>query len=180
MAPSFDIGRPERSLVRIPESGQDKSLDPVCLLLAEMSASRTLSVILNFDLGTSLSGRMSLSYVVPPYSATESSNFKRKSDQSSLRANERSVDEAPAAKRRFTSSAETQTKYLMKNNKLSSEERRIKFEKLQNLKKQLLQENEILQKKVARFREIILSRSQLKIFLQHLKEMDAQKKMEMK
>src|SRR5678815_4219985 len=50
MAPSFEIGKPVRSLVRIPGSGQDKSLKPICLDVAQISACvQPLGVIVNFN-----------------------------------------------------------------------------------------------------------------------------------
>lgn len=50
MSPPFVIPNPEKSFVQIPGSGQDKSLIPVCLNVAQInSCARTLRTIMNFN-----------------------------------------------------------------------------------------------------------------------------------
>ncbi|KAL7645881.1 UNVERIFIED_CONTAM: hypothetical protein RMT77_002778 [Armadillidium vulgare] len=177
MAPSFEIGNPQRSLVRIPGSGQDKSLKPICLDVAQISAcARTLGTIVNFNFESppdqAVSGTLSISPVIPPFATSSSGSSNGNSNQNSNYRNKRSAeDEGPSAKRSHTV-VQPRVKYLMRNIRLSPKDRREKMEKLKKSKQALKEENEILEKKVAKFKEIILSKSKLNMFLKTLKEME--------
>ena len=51
MAPSFEIGNPQRSLVRIPGSGLNKTMKPVSVNIVKNSCTlRNLSLITQFNL----------------------------------------------------------------------------------------------------------------------------------
>ncbi|CCV02528.1 hypothetical protein IIV31_156R [Armadillidium vulgare iridescent virus] len=87
MAPSFDIGNPLRSLVRIPGSGQDKALKPICLDVAQISNfSKSLSLIIHFN------------FDAPP-STQEATNGRQESLANRKRSSEDEVSSQQASKR---------------------------------------------------------------------------------
>src|SRR5678815_25585 len=99
MAPPFKIGKPKLSLVRIPGSGQDTSLKPVCLNVAQISAcARILGPIVNFNFEHQIAnGTLSIS----PVARSSLSSNPRNSDVSSSHRNNDHRNEGANAKRSY-------------------------------------------------------------------------------
>lgn len=187
MAPSFEIGKPQRSLVRIPGSGWDQNFQPICLEVAQIKAiGRPLSTIVdfNFEYPPDEVRRkiLRITPLLPPHSnfgnSTASSlnqNSIAADYRNRRRASSSSNIEGPPSKRSFAIGEKSRSTYIWRNVRLSIAERKTKIQKLMASKKAIEEENAILEAKVAKFKEIIASKSKLKRFLKFLKEMEDKK-----
>ena len=163
MAPSYEFRSSPGISVGIPGSGQDKSLKPICLDIAQISAcSRTLRGIVNFNFESAPThftcDALSFSHVTPSLSMTNFGNSNRNLNENSMPIN---------------TGGTPRVKYVIKNVRLSVRERQEKMEQLKKYKHAVQTENDILEKKVAKFKEIILSKSKLTEFLKTLKEIES-------
>lgn len=165
MAPAFIIGEPQKSLVHIPGSGTDKHLKPISLEVGDMKRCATaLSVITNFNLEIP-PDEQSIAETIRNHWTINRAILSSRNETRSQNTFER----APA---RSTPKSSGRVYYLLRNVRLTFRERRKKYTELQENKKKLLEENAVLQQKVDKFKEIILSRSKLASFLATLREME--------
>jgi type IV secretory pathway VirB10-like protein len=161
MAPSYEIGTPQRSLVRIPGSGVDKTLKPICLDVAQISNfSRALSTIINFNFNAppeqAMSGTLNITPVPPVQQQQPTQSRKRTTEE----------EERDSRKRPHTSDSS-----ILRNMSLTRQERVEKMKLLKEEEEKLKEENSDLANKVAMFKDILRSRSKLREFLKALDEM---------
>ena len=162
MAPSYEIGTPQRSLVRIPGSGVDKTLKPICLDVAQISNfSRALSPIINFNFNAppeqAMGGTLSITPIVPPVQQQQPAQSRKRPT---------TEEERNSRKRPHTSDSS-----ILRNMSLTRQERVEKMKLLKEEEEKLKEENSDLANKVAMFKDILRSRSKLREFLKALDEM---------
>lgn len=179
MAPTFDIGKPQRSLVRIPESGKDKTIKPICLEIAQITSfSKSLSEIMNFDFTSSQEVGGGTAPIPPSLetipeqrqehqSVNESTTSTNAGSSAASRKRRSEDEEAQRANKRSAPSPSSLTE---ENENLDPNQRVEKYQKLQVEKSKLLEQNEELKRKISKFREIMRSRPKLQAFLKTLDE----------
>ena len=191
MAPSCIVGHPQRSLVRIPGSGFDKNLKPVCLEIAQITSFQMEDIIpRNLLPPPEVPGTRTYNIFEsrnPPQDSgiREQTNTDTSFEDRNIGSPTNSVESSPAASPSRPSTPESDTESRKrpidesssppsKKTNVRTDETEVHIKRIKDLlekREDLKQDNKELESKLKKFKELLKDRVKLNEFLNAMKEL---------